>query len=100
MTHAPLIAYIHKFKLVDKPRCPACGDANETVQHFLLSCPGYAHERWALIQTAKKRKKDLSLETLFGDRELTLALANFIKATHRFSQQKQEQLPNDQDSAS
>jgi hypothetical protein len=96
ITHAPLNAYLHKFKLVDKPQCPACGDAHETVPHFLLSCPGYAHERWALIQAAKKRKKQLSLESLFGDRELTLPLANFIKATHRFSQQQHEQPPREQ----
>jgi hypothetical protein len=49
-----------------------------------------------LIQAAKKRKKQLSLESLFGDRELTLPLANFIKATHRFSQQQHEQLPHEQ----
>ena len=91
ISHVPLNAYLHKFKLVDKPRCPACGDDNETVAHYLLSCPGYAHERWALSQAVKKKKKQLSLEVLFGDRDLTLPLANFIKATHRFSQQSQHE---------
>ena len=89
ISHIPLNTYLHKFKLVDKPQCPACGNENETVAHYLLSCPGYAHERWALSQVVKRKKKQLSLEALFGDRDLTLPLANFIKATHRFSQQSQ-----------
>ena len=91
ISHAPLNAYLHKFKLVDKPQCPACGDGNETVSHYLLSCPGYAHERWALIQATRKKKKQLSLETLFGDRDLILLLANFIGASHRFKQQPQHE---------
>lgn len=35
----------------------------------------------------QEKKKQLSLETLFGDRDFTLPLANFIKASHRFSPQ-------------
>ena len=66
----------------------ACGDGKEDVEHFLLNCPAYAHERWALSQSAKKRKH-LIMETLFSDQDLTTPLTNFVKATHRFSHQTQ-----------
>ena len=88
-SHVPLNAYLYKFKLVDKPQCPACGDSKEDMDHFLLKCPAYAHERWALSQSAKKKKKLLTIEALFSDQDLTVPLANFVKATHRFSQQPQ-----------
>ena len=88
ISHVPLNLYLHKFKLVDKPQCPACGNGKEDVEHYLLKCPAYAHERWALSKSAKKTKL-LTMETLLSDQDLTIPLANFIKATHRFSQQTQ-----------
>ena len=88
-SHVPLNAYLYRFKLIDKPQCPACGGSKEDVDHFLLKCLAYAHERWALAQSAKKKKKLLTIKTLFSDQELTIPLANFVKATHRFSQQVQ-----------
>jgi hypothetical protein len=69
--------------LVDSARCPACGSEPETVTHYLLICPGYAHERWLLREEANKLSKRLSLEVLLGDPNLTIPLANFIDSTHR-----------------
>jgi hypothetical protein len=46
--HIPLNGYLYKFKRVDNPRCPVCGAAVETVQHFLFTCCSYAHMRWPL----------------------------------------------------
>jgi ribonuclease HI len=43
--HIPLNAYLHRFKRTESAKCPACRYHNETPQHFLLNCPGYAHER-------------------------------------------------------
>jgi hypothetical protein len=43
--HTPLNQYLHKFKKVDSPCCPACNHHNKMVEHFLLYCPNYAHER-------------------------------------------------------
>ena len=40
-------------------------------------------------QSAKKKRKLLTIEALFSDQDLTVPLANFVKATHRFSQQPQ-----------
>ena len=47
--HVPLNQYLFRFKRVDSPRCPTCGHPEETVEHFLVYCPKYAHERWPLL---------------------------------------------------
>jgi len=44
----------------------------------------YDHERWALAEQARKRKKDLMLEMLLGDPEMALPLANYVDGTARF----------------
>ena len=41
----------------DKDNCPACGEEEENIAHFLLRCPNYAFERWALENQVKKRRK-------------------------------------------
>ena len=69
---------------MDSARCPACGEDDETIQHFLLSCPSYGYERWALNQQARKLRKQLSLEMLLGDPNMIIPLANYIDATQRF----------------
>jgi len=84
-THIPLNEYLKRIKKVDSVRCPSCGASPETVRDFLLECPGYAFERWTLENRLKKKRKTLTLETLLGDADLMIPLANFIEATHRFS---------------
>jgi ribonuclease HI len=37
--HAPLNEYLHRFRKVDSPRCPACGAPRETVHHYIKRCP-------------------------------------------------------------
>jgi ribonuclease HI len=85
ITHIPLNEYLKRFKIADSARCPACGASLETVKHYLLECSGYAHERWALDKRLKKKHKRLTLENLLGDVDLTVPLANFISASHRFT---------------
>jgi len=92
LQHFPLNKYLHRFKRTDKANCPACGEDKETIAHFLLHCTKYAFERWALAQQVKKRKKDLTIETLLGDPELALPLANYIDSTGRFKV-KQDEYP-------
>jgi zinc-binding in reverse transcriptase len=79
--HIPLNSYLYKFKLVDSPRCPACGAAPETIQHFLFTCPSYAYERWPLQQ---KCKGTLSLKKIMTDRKLVKTLLRYITATEQF----------------
>jgi len=70
LTHIPLNSYLKWFKRADNARCPACGADKETIGHFLLFCPAYTHERWALARQVKKKKKLLTIETLLGDPNL------------------------------
>ena len=86
LTHIPLNGYLKRFKRTDSARCPACGADEETITHFLLLCPSYAHERWALARQAKKNKKGMSLNALLGEPSLVIPLANYINATHRFTE--------------
>ena len=84
ISHIPLNSYLKRFKRVDSARCPACRADDETIAHYLLSCLTYAHERWALARQAKKNRKAMTIKTLLGDPKMTIPLANFIEATHRF----------------
>jgi len=84
--HAPVNHYLKRIGKVDSARCPACGAEDETIEHYLLACPSYAHERWALMRQARKLRKQLSLETLLEDHNMVASLANYIDATQRFSE--------------
>jgi len=84
ITHIPLNSYLHRFKWVDNPRCPACREKEETVEHYLLYCPAYAHERW-VMEEYLKRKPDV--KTLLRDPKVALMLKNYIEAMHRFDPQ-------------
>ena len=68
----------------DKANCPACGHEKETTTHFLLHCIKYDHERWAMSQQVKKSRKKMSLETLLGDPEMAVPIANYVHSTGRF----------------
>ena len=91
MQHFPLNGYLHKIKRVDKANCPACGADDESITHFLLTCQSYAHERWALARQVRKIKKNMTVETLLGEPELALPLANYIESTGRFHTKSGEQ---------
>lgn len=91
--HIPLNEYLYRFKLVDSPRCPACGFGPESVKHFLLDCPIYAHERWILGKWCRKRNKALTLENLLDNGEAIIPLTNFIHASLRFTSDSQSSHP-------
>ena len=91
MQHFPLNSYLHKIKCVDKANCPACGEIEENITHFLLTCPMYAHERWALARAARKLMKNMTVEVLLGEPELASPLANYIESTGRFRDKPGEQ---------
>ena len=80
--HAPLNRYLHRFKKVDSPQCPACGHPKETPEHFLLQCPSYTHERWRII--SQRRERPPRLTELLSSTKLLIPLANYIEATERF----------------
>ena len=71
-------------------------EKKETIADFLLHCTKYAFKRWALIQQVKKRRKELTIETLLGEPELAIPLANYMDGTGRFRTKigEHEQTPN------
>lgn len=80
--HVPLNQYLLRFKKVDNPCCPACSHPKETVEHFLLYCPKYAHERWPILnQNQGSAPKPIKILT---SDKLLLPLANYLDATGRF----------------
>ena len=81
LQHTLLNSYLFQFKRVNKPSCPACGEAKENIAHFLLRCPSYTFERWALAQQAKKNRKHMMVESLLGNPELAIPLSKFIDST-------------------
>ena len=84
--HAPVNQHLKRIRRVDSARFPACGDEEETAEHFMLRCPAYAHERWALAQQVKKLRKPMAMETLLGIPEMARAVSKYIRATNRFRQ--------------
>jgi hypothetical protein len=92
LTHILLNGYLKRFKRTDSARCPACRADEETIAHFLLLCPSYAHERWALARQVKKTKKGMSLDVLLRDPSLVIPLANYINTTHRFTEHGEQMI--------
>ena len=43
--HSSLNGYLERFNIIDDAICPGCGDAKETVHHFLMVCQKYARMR-------------------------------------------------------
>src|SRR5271168_3360260 len=81
--HAPLQAYLHRFKIVDSPTCPQCNEHPETVSHYLIHCRKYSVQRSQLRKDIKSNRcLDLSI---LGDKQKFSALFRFIKATQRFT---------------
>jgi ribonuclease HI len=83
--HAPLNGYLHRFERVNSARCPACGAPRETTEHFLLRCPKYAHERWALLKHIKDSEP--KVERILSNPKTIIPLVNYIDATERFKSQ-------------
>ena len=91
LRHIPLNGYLYRFKRTDKANCPACGADVESIAHYLLNCPMYAYERWALARQVKKMRKSMTVETLLGEPELAVPLAKYIDSTGRFKVKEGEQ---------
>jgi ribonuclease HI len=82
--HFPLNAYLHRFKRAASTSCPACGYHSKLLQHFLLNCPIYAHERWPLLTANNSRNRDFAI--LVGKTLNVIPIIDFIQATGRLTQ--------------
>jgi hypothetical protein len=81
--HSPLNGYLHRFGLVDSAKCPACGEANETAEHFILRCPKYVYERWILLKHL--RDHTLKLENVLSNPKTIIPVIQYISETNRLA---------------
>lgn len=93
--HFPLNAYLHRFKRSDSASCPACGFHTENAQHFLLDCPAYAHERWAL--TRKRSPTDTDFAKIITNPKTAVQVATFIQETGRVTQEGRWKRSNEEE---
>lgn len=82
--HAPLQAHLHRIQRADSPKCPSCGHAPKTVQHYLTQCATYHRKRNKLAQEIGGRASCL-LPSLLSVPAAIKPLFRFIHATCRFT---------------
>ncbi|KAF8596963.1 hypothetical protein BDV93DRAFT_408265, partial [Ceratobasidium sp. AG-I] len=81
--HVPLHAQLSRLRVVESNACPNCGEAPETVAHFLLRCRTFAAE--CHMHLASRGLEFLNLSYLFLSPDALASLFSFIQATGRFS---------------
>ncbi|KAF8601131.1 hypothetical protein BDV93DRAFT_401465, partial [Ceratobasidium sp. AG-I] len=81
--HAPLQSHLFRLRAVGSNICPHCGDAPETVAHYILRCQSFAADRNQHL--ASKGLEFLHLSFLFSQSVALSPLFRYIKATGRFS---------------
>jgi len=80
--HWSLNIYLKCFNIVYEPTFPECGDANETVKHFLLMCQKY--ERWRDRMRKAVGVGGMKVEKLLGDSWRIKDTIEFIESMERF----------------
>ncbi|KAA1478901.1 hypothetical protein DENSPDRAFT_750033, partial [Dentipellis sp. KUC8613] len=80
--HAPLNKHLHTIGVEQSPTCPACGQRDETVQHFLLTCPAYGDGRRCLGRTIGRCA--LCIPSLLTEPSLFEHLFQYVHETGRF----------------
>ena len=88
----PLNYALHRINRSDSPHCSYC-QSNETVHHFLLSCPHYSEQRRRMCQQLSDHYAAsptlallLSPEHKQGQHQPVKALQEFVSASRRFDQ--------------
>ncbi|VDC04308.1 unnamed protein product [Peniophora sp. CBMAI 1063] len=52
--HAPLSAHLYRIGCLPSPTCETCGEADETVHHYLYDCPRWQDARQRMREAAGK----------------------------------------------
>jgi ribonuclease HI len=82
--HSPLNRHLWSIKVADSPGCDACGRLEEeTVRHFLLSCPAHERARAELRSKIGARNAN-DIPALLTQRKLLRPLFKFVDTTRRF----------------
>lgn len=93
MGHAGVNQYLHRFNMEDSEMCEyhAC-QASETIEHFLLTCPGQRQTRTIMFNSLRNLGvTSITLKILLGGderykdqrREILRITIEFIKSTNR-----------------
>lgn len=82
--HCFLNAHMHRFNLTNSPIC-GCGQANETVDHFLFVCPAHAAARQHFYYTCVSERSQWppSLPDIGLSSRLWSAMGLFIRKSSR-----------------
>jgi ribonuclease HI len=80
--HVPLRAHLYRIKREESPMCAGCEGAEETVHHYLMTCPAYAEARRAMV--AEGGRHTLIAAKLLNDEKLLTPLFRYIARTQRF----------------
>jgi len=81
--HAPLNKHLHRISRSKSPLCPKCHQEDETVKHFILTCPRYNRLRDTHFHTLGRGA--CSLKYLFTSPKALKPLFLFIAATQRLA---------------
>ena len=79
--HVPLNPYLERIGKTLSRTCPACGEAPETVKHFLLDCSDFSLHRAVHFRSLGHSGRTLS--TLLNTEDALKSLFAFINATGR-----------------
>jgi len=80
--HVPLAKHLHHIRKADSLTCPACQQAKETIQHFLLHCPAHNTARQTLHNNTGGRSIDIT--KLLTTPKTLCALFLYITETGRW----------------
>ena len=80
--HVPLAKHLHHIGKADSPTCPACHQAEETTQHFLLHCPAHNAARQSLHNNTGGRS--INITKLLTTPKTLCALFLYITQTGRW----------------
>ena len=79
--HIPLNKHLHRIGRAASPTCPVCEGGQESVLHFLVSCPAHEPFRRHLRKALKRHAS--SVNVLLNDPEAIRPLFRYINKTGR-----------------
>jgi hypothetical protein len=80
--HIQLNKHLHRIGKTERPICPNCNAAIETVEHFLLNCPTFNDER----DDNMRQLGDRSYGTLFETQDGIRAVLGYVNDTKRLKE--------------
>ncbi|OAX35902.1 hypothetical protein K503DRAFT_722272, partial [Rhizopogon vinicolor AM-OR11-026] len=79
--HAPLNKHLHRIGKIKSPFCSHCQRTEETVHHFLPSCPFYQRKRHILVNALGRKASSISY--FLTDPNATPHLVRYVNASGR-----------------